>query len=769
MAAGLVLLATAFSTLAVGGAPRLAACCAAGLAVLAALPYVTSRRALARPGPLLIFLAAAAAVTALQLVPLPVSFLELVSGKADLAAANAAALGQADPGLTSISYDPAATLVEVAKLLGYICLGYAAIRIASVRGGRLLLASGLGALGLAMVVIVLAHHVTSAEALYGLYQPRFARPRYLAPLLNPNHLSGLLALIAPVCLGLAVHAAGPRRYLWAGAVVAMVCLSLLIPSRAGTVALAIGLAVSGALLRVRLPSQRAERKQGTKGSKVPLAPIAVVVACAVVLVVALNGGKVWRDLSATTGDELTAREGKLAVWRAAMPLLGEHWLTGVGRGGFEPAFVPLNDGSDTSSHVENEYLQAALDWGIPIAAALGVLFAMLAWKAARRWRAGPLEAGTLGGLLALALHNTLDFSLWLPGVVAPAVLGLALVLQGRMARRSSPRVALGRGAAAAVALGVVALAASPLGRAAYEDAADLAASARAGMLDVGSAQEAWQRHPADYVSAGYTAQALHARKDPRTPAVVARALELNPRHPDLHLLAARLLLASQARGQALVEYRLALRHASDARVRTRIVDEIVHFFPDPADAVRGLPDDPDLAAKLIARLLARDKKPLALAYSRRVAELHPRDVAAWQALSRVAQEQGETAIALRAAEQAIALGEDAESAQIYALALLDSGRTQEAIQALDRAITEGYPASATVTSVELMRTLAKAQLASGQPDQARDALTRALGLAATDRRRAAAVHRDLASLEEGVGNKHQARWHRRQAASASRK
>src|SRR5690606_18428221 len=207
----------------------------------------------------------------------------------------------------------------------------------------------------------------------------------------------------------------------------------------------------------------------------------------------------------------------------------------------------------------------------------------------------------------------------------------------------------------------------------------------------------------------------------------------------------------------------------DARVRTRIVDEIVHFFPDPADAVRGLPDDPDLAAKLIARLLARDKKPLALAYSRRVVELHPRDVAAWQALSRVAQEQGETAIALRAAEQAIALGEDAESAQIYALALLDSGRTQEAIQALDRAITEGYPASATVTSVELMRTLAKAQLASGQPDQARDARTRALGLAATDRRRAAAVHRDLASLEEGVGNKHQARWHRRQAASASRK
>src|SRR5690606_2597013 len=297
------------------------------------------------------------------------------------------------------------------------------------------------------VVIVLAHHVTSAEALYGLYQPRFARPRYLAPLLNPNHLSGLLALIAPVCLGLAVHAAGPRRYLWAGAVVAMVCLSLLIPSRAGTVALAIGLAVSGALLRVRLPSQRAERKQGTKGSKVPLAPIAVVVACAVVLVVALNGGKVWRDLSATTGDELTAREGKLAVWRAAMPLLGEHWLTGVGRGGFEPAFVPLNDGSDTSSHVENEYLQAALDWGIPIAAALGVLFAMLAWKAARRWRAGPLEAGTLGGLLAPALHNTLDFSLWPPGVVAPALLGLAPVSPGRLARRSSPRVARRRRAA----------------------------------------------------------------------------------------------------------------------------------------------------------------------------------------------------------------------------------------------------------------------------------------------------------------------------------
>jgi hypothetical protein len=61
-------------------------------------------------------------------------------------------------------------------------------------------------------------------------------------------------------------------------------------------------------------------------------------------------------------------------------------------------------GLATYSHLENEYLQGAVDRGVLGALALGFAAIWLAVIAVKRWRDGPLAAGALGALTVVAIH-----------------------------------------------------------------------------------------------------------------------------------------------------------------------------------------------------------------------------------------------------------------------------------------------------------------------------------------------------------------------------
>jgi tetratricopeptide (TPR) repeat protein len=763
----LVILTLAFGVLAVGSIPRWAACVSALMGVLCATPYVTSRRALTSPGPLLVLLAAALAITLVQWVPLPFGALRFLSpAKAALLDANAAALGSSDVAFASLSYDPPATLVEIARLIGYLGLAYAALRVSHSARGRLLLAYGVAGTGVLVVLVVLAHRAAGARTLYGIYEPRFAHFEQLAPLLNPNHLAGYLGLIAPVCVALAVVSGATQRLAWGGAAILTAAAALMTGSRAGAAALCVGLAITALSLW-------AQRRRGAerRGSSTVIS-VAVIIACVVVLLGAVAGREAWNEISNTRADELTGNAGKVAAWRASLPLVQEHWLTGLGRGGFETAFTRAHgQPGEIFSHVENEYLQAVLDWGVPLAALLGVLLIVAVRRGALRWAAGPIESGCAGALVGIALHDTLDFSLAFAGVAGPAIVLLAILVRGSLASqsRSRRRLRLGRYGALAAAGLAIAAAASPAAGGAREDGDELVAIARAGEVALEDALDAWNRHPADHLAAGYTAQALHRRRDRRAASVIARALELHPRHPDLHLLAARILLASQRPTQSVVEYRLALRYTWTRVEWDQLLNEIIRRFPDPALAVRGLPEDPVLFKQVMAGLKALKQQELALLYARRVVEFHPDMPEAWQEISRLARDQGDRDLALTAAERAASAAPESGSVLALASALLEKGRTDDAIRALERAIAEGYPPSATVGDVELLCALARADILAGRIGEAREALLKALGLAGTISTRLAAVHTEMAALELKEGNRERARWHREQAKALSGK
>src|SRR6185369_6190725 len=96
------------------------------------------------------------------------------------------------------------------------------------------------------------------------------------------------------------------------------------------------------------------------------------------------------------------------------------WV-GVGRGAFEAAFTRVHPASGLASysHLENEYLQAVVDWGVIGALALGLLAIWVAVAAVKRWRDGPLAAGALGALTVVAIQSNVDFGVEFLGLAAP--------------------------------------------------------------------------------------------------------------------------------------------------------------------------------------------------------------------------------------------------------------------------------------------------------------------------------------------------------------
>ncbi|HVV83441.1 MAG TPA: O-antigen ligase family protein, partial [Kofleriaceae bacterium] len=423
-----VAVALTLSTALLGGATRWAAIVAVVLALAAAVPHLGSRRTSSRPGALLRLVGLAAALTALQLVPVPDMFAEiLIRPRLDLVRGHAAAFGEPVPTWTVASYDPPATLVELAKLAGYVALAWTAGRLAAQRRARPWLAAAVVGAATSAVLIGAVHVALRAHRLYGL----FAEPppdHVTAPLVNDNHFASLCALAAPLAVGLALTWSGRRRGAAALAALLLAAAALLSGSRGGALALVAGLLVTTVLLVL-------QRRGGDDDDRRPRSgfPAAVIAGSVVLLVGLVVTSDVTDQLRSTHLSELSEPRSKYQVWSHALPLVGENRWLGIGKGAFEttyPRVAPVGD--VTFSHAENSYLQAVIDWGVPGAAALAVLVLLLGREALRRWRASPLEAGALGSLSAIALHELVDFSLELPAVAMATICVAAIVAPARI-------------------------------------------------------------------------------------------------------------------------------------------------------------------------------------------------------------------------------------------------------------------------------------------------------------------------------------------------
>jgi O-antigen ligase len=133
-------------------------------------------------------------------------------------------------------------------------------------------------------------------------------------------------------------------------------------------------------------------------------------------------------------DTLGEVDGRIAAWEMTLAAIAERPLLGYGHGAYQELFFlahgPELGRTGVWDHAHNDYLQAAVELGLPAAGALWLAL-LLVWGLCltgavrrRRRRVYPLVASTAGVLVGL--HAITDFSLLMPAVAMTfaAILGI---------------------------------------------------------------------------------------------------------------------------------------------------------------------------------------------------------------------------------------------------------------------------------------------------------------------------------------------------------
>lgn len=634
------------SVLVIGGALRWTQAIVAGLVALALLLQIGSRRRLDL-SPIVVLIGVAIALTAIQLIPLPSELLEALNARGNELRRDGAALAGTAPWQV-ISLDPAGTLRSLAFLTILLGVALLGLRVTTSERGRYLVLAGVAlTCGLAAAVTGV-HTLLNADSLYGMYQPQHATPPILGPLLNPNHLGGLMAIGAVVSVGLAIYQrqAVQLRVLWVVTAVGCSATAMASLSRGATLALGLGVATTIALfvagrLRTAGEDMRARR------ALINEVPIAIVIAFGLALAVYTSAGRVADQLENTALTELNQPLSKYEAWRSSVDLIREAPWLGIGRGAVEPAFTRVHEPSAyvTFSHLENEYIQAVVEWGIPGAILIGLALAWCILTGVRRWRDGPLAAAAIGACAAILFQSSVDFGIELLGLSVPVVLIATTLLGVRLRESRSAPARLARGALIVALAGAAAVLAMPITTSVQEDHDAITAAVDPQLDDL---RPSITRHPLDYLAYGEAAAAMVRSNDPRAPKFLNHALTLHPTHPGLHRLAARLLVASGRRTQGALEYALAVRGTLSPG---NLVTEIITMLPDADVAATALPVDAINRRQILRTLDEQNRNDIAERWLLRVVLGAQHDLALIDQLYTLAMQRGDLRIAEQAARQ----------------------------------------------------------------------------------------------------------------------
>ena len=579
--------------------------------------------------------------TALQAIPLPMGLLTAIApNNADVWARSLHPFGEPGPAAASLSIDPGATLVEALKWLCYASVFLAAAAIGRAKGARPILVL-VFASGLALALVTLGHGMARAETLYGIYEPHQARPQWaLSPLLNTNNLAGYLNLTTFAGLGLLVsdRPVLPRWLLGLG-IACMVGVTVVSASRGGVLTLIIG-AIAVTFTLAATQRHRRKRRRKAPMSEPPAAtrwqvwlPLGATLVGGSVLALLGANDAVWQGLL----DESTE---KLAIIEWTEPMIAAHPWFGVGRGAFETAFPPYQESYGTNvifTHAENFAAQWASEWGLPVGL-LGVLALLWLLRPSRlRARGDRVTAAACVGVVALLLQNLLDLALEVASVsIATAVLlgglwgapsatrrrrhrseaedddengdedtgSFELSLPPRRRVALAPLVLTGLGALALTAVALWGTHPALNDRDALQQTyvdADLSDPEASGAFRQ-KLRAAIRRHPGDPFLPLLGGLEARRRPDGKPLRWLARAVERDPTNGRPHLVLAEVFARTGARGQALMELRLAVER--DPQLTGRAAAMAVKLTNAFDRLERAVPEGPE-GARMLAELGAR--------------------------------------------------------------------------------------------------------------------------------------------------------------------
>jgi hypothetical protein len=522
--------------------------------------------------------------TLLQALPLPIAWIRALSPEtADVWDRALLPLREAGPAWATLSLDPVATRVQVVRGAAYLLAFVAAVRVANRREGALFLEGSLLVAGVAIAIATWVHPALGANKVFGFYVPvSDVTARHVAPILNPNVLSGYLNIALCLAFGQAV-APRPRvpRPITLAVAAFLVATQFWVASRGGMVGMATGLALVFWMSRAPGPGERP-----WLWSFVP----AVLLIAGIAFGVLSSSEDAWVEL---TDSDVS----KLELGLRALHLVPLFPLFGVGRGAFESAFpfVRIDPGHWRYTHPENLIAQWPTEWGLPVALAASVAL-LVALRPRSALTRSPRAAGAWGALACVGVHNLVDFSSEFPGVVLTLAACAALVVGGTSGVNSGRAVDAWAKrprefgfCAVAIASLAVALGLSSLGR---EVQADREALSRDALnQDVSRAtfhsevRAAMLRHPAEpFLPFTGAIRAVRA-KDESVVGWIERTLERAPVYGPAHFLLAR-ALSARSPAQARLEYRLAIEQAPNVfSVAQAEPLTLVHSYDDATEIV----------------------------------------------------------------------------------------------------------------------------------------------------------------------------------------
>ncbi len=674
-------MALAVSIFAVGGVLRWSQAAVALIVAIALSPLLLSRRVFARRSPLVVLLCIGAGLTFLQCIPLPHALLDALSPTAASLRQDGASLLDVDAS-TTLTSDHSGAIAALTFFVTLLGIAIIALRQSVAERGRYRVITVVAALCGLTALTVWIHRLLDLTSLYGVFEPDNAAPIMLGPILNGNTLACLMAVGAVLAMGLAASRRQPGwlRALWLVVVAACGAITVLTVSRGATLALLGGTLITiSVLVGQRLLGQEGARRRSRFVTSA--LPIGVLAGCMIVLVIWSNAGHVERQLARLSFDEFHQSRSKFAAWQSAVELIQDSPWLGVGRGAFQAAFTRVHPASGlaTYSHLENEYLQAVVDWGIPGALLFAFAATWLVVAAVRRWRDGPIAAGALGALAVIAIQSNVDFGLEFLGLAAPAT-AIAATLTHVPLRESSNGGALRllRGGHVLALFAAAILVLLPAATTLDEDQRQLRSHPT-----LSNAKASVERHPLDYYGYAVAANIFARNNDPRAIPLLNHAMVLHPTHPGLHQMAARMLIQLGYVDQAAIEYAVALKMTSNP---TRMLAEIMAAFPHEK-AAEALPVDFSDPSELVRALAEANNFDVASRWLERVLRQRPRDSRACELLVGLAQ-RGSMAAAHTAGERCVALLPDYQAKLSLAQILVKVGDKQAVLALL--ADVEGW-------------------------------------------------------------------------------
>src|SRR5262245_12891896 len=389
-------------------------------------------------------LVAVGAATLVQLIPLPTKSLDALSpGAVEL-------LNELDPAfhgglvpLHALSVWPRDTLVAFGLFGAFAVLLVGLAALFSTTGTRRFV-EALTIVGVVLALVGIVQKPLFTGAIYGLWNLDVGRQPF-GPFVNRNHFAGWMVMVLPLTLALfvagiarsmsKVKTGWRHKVLWLsspeasrlallGGAAGVMALSLMLTlSRSGITAFAASMMIT-AWLAVRALDNRSRRISA-----------AVYLALLLAAVVLWTGPTVIasRFASADWG-EFNNRRG---AWTDAWSVVQDFPLTGTGLNTYWAAslFYQRHELSQFFAEAHNDYLQFAAEGGLLLIVPAVICLAFLVRDLRRNMREERgstewwLRAGAITSLFAIALQESVEFSLQMPGNAALFAVVCAIGLQ----------------------------------------------------------------------------------------------------------------------------------------------------------------------------------------------------------------------------------------------------------------------------------------------------------------------------------------------------